>query len=155
MYPNPLDIALWMGYMQTLWDSGESSGYLRTWSESPLSGNTARDALLQVAIGDAQVSTLGAHFQARGLGAALIDPPAREVWGLQTVPSGSTGSGLVEWDYGAEEPVENIPPDEDTDTHEGPRRELEAQEQMHLFFSTGTLVNTCDGVCTGSLEDID
>ncbi|MFT5682116.1 MAG: pimeloyl-ACP methyl ester carboxylesterase [Myxococcota bacterium] len=153
MYPNPLNVALWMGYMQTLWDSGESAGYLRTYQESPLAGNGPKKALLQVAIGDAQVTTLGAEFQARGLGASFIEAPAREVWGIDTVKSGSTGSGLVEWDYGVSEPFENIPPSEDTDTHEGPRRELAAMEQLHLFFSTGELVNTCDGVCTGTLED--
>ena len=152
MYPNPLNVALWMGYMQTLWDSGESADYLKTYQESPLEGNAPKDVLLQVAIGDAQVTTLGAAFQARGIGASLIDPPARERWGIDTVKSGSTGSGLVEWDYGVAEPFENIPPAEDTDTHEGPRRELEAMEQLHLFFSTGALVNTCDGPCTGTLD---
>ena len=143
MYPDPLQVALWMGYMQTLWDSGESSGYLNMLQDTAI--------LQQVGIGDAQVNTLGAHTIARATGSVLIDTPAREVWGLQTEPSGYVGSALVEWDYGAIEPTENIPPDESTDTHEGPRRELSAQEQMHHFFQTGEIINTCDGVCSGEL----
>ncbi|MFT4979203.1 MAG: hypothetical protein ACI8S6_005113 [Myxococcota bacterium] len=143
MFPDPLHIALWMGYMQALWDSGESAGYLNEMD---------KDVLLQVGIGDSQVTTLGAHIQARAYDAALIAPAVRPVWGLEEVEGPHVGSALVEWDYGAIEPVENIPPDEATDTHEGPRREWAAQEQLHHFFSTGEVINTCEGTCTGTLD---
>ena len=143
MFPDPLHVAQWMGHMQTLWDSGEASGYLNQMD---------KDVLLQVAIGDAQVTTLGAHIQARAYGAPLISPTVRDVWGLETVDPPHTGSALVEWDYGALEPAENIPPDESTDPHEGPRREPAAQAQMHHFFQTGEVIHTCDGPCTGSVD---
>ena len=103
--------------------------------------------LLQVAVADAQVTTLGAHVMARGYGAALIEEPFRPVWGLETVPSGHEGSALVEFDYGLEEPVENIPPNAETDPHERPRRDTAGQEQMHRFFETGIVHHTCDGPC--------
>ena len=35
----------------------------------------------------------------------------------------------------------------DLDTHECPRRQPEAQAQIADFFSTGTITQTCDGVC--------
>ena len=37
----------------------------------------------------------------------------------------------------------NIPPLKQYDTHELTRRTVTAQEQMHIFFTTGNIVNTC------------
>lgn len=147
MYPDYLEITLWLGLMQTLWDSAEPSGYLDSIHKDPLPGSEPKDVLIQVAIGDAQVSTLGAHIQARGIGARLLSSPVREVWGLETAQDGSTGSGLVEWDYGLEEPFTSTPPEQETDPHGRVRKEFESQEQLHHFLQTGELVNFCDGVC--------
>lgn len=41
--------------------------------------------------------------------------------------------------------MENIPPNKEFDTHEDVRRDPRSQEQMHLFFTTGAIVDTCDG----------
>ena len=62
------------------------------------SGATAKDVLLQVAVGDAQVTTLGAHIMARAYGAKLIEEPFRPIWGLETV-SADTKDPLwsVDW----------------------------------------------------------
>ena len=147
MYPDYMDITLWLGLMQTLWDSAEPSGYLDSINKDPLPGTAAKDVLIQVAIGDAQVSTLGAHIQARGIGAGLLPNPVRDVWGVDELTDGATGSGFVEWDYGLEEPFESIPPEKDTDPHGKVRKEFESQEQLHRFLKTGELVNFCDGVC--------
>lgn len=146
MYPDPRETMFWIGAIQTLWDQGEPSGYARTLNEDPLEGTAPKDVLIQVAIGDVQVTTLGAHVMARSYGATLLDPPAREVHGLETTSGDVEGSALVEWDYGLEEPVENMPP-EGEDPHEWPRREELAQEQMYRFFEEGIIVNTCDGPC--------
>ena len=103
---------------------------------------------MQDAIGDAQVSTLGAQIMARAYGGALIDTPVEDVWGLETQASGWTGSALVEYDHGAPEvPFENVPPDEAYDTHEDTRRTAAAQMQLDTFLSTGTVVSYCDGAC--------
>jgi len=150
MYPEPIDVQFILAMNQTLWDGGESSGYLHAITEEPLEGVGTKDVLLQVAIGDAQVTTLGAHIMARSYGAKLIEDPAREVFGLETVPSGHTGSALVEFDYGLYEPPENIPPDADQDPHESPRRDAAGQLQMHTFFSTGVIEHYCEGPCGAS-----
>lgn len=150
MYPDALDVQFILALNQTLWDAGESSGYLHTITRDPLEGTEAKAVLLQVAIADAQVTTLGAHVMARGYDAALIEPTARDVYGLETVPSGHTGSALVEFDYGLYEPPENIPPDADTDPHERPRRDAAGQMQMHTFFSTGVVEHYCEGPCGDS-----
>ena len=147
MYPDALDVQFILALNQTLWDAGESAGYLHAVNDAPLDGVGPKDVLLQVAIADAQVTTLGAHVMARSYGAALIEPVARDVYGLETVAGGHTGSALVEFDYGLYEPPENIPPDPDTDPHERPRRDEAGQLQMHTFFSTGVIEQYCEGPC--------
>ena len=150
MYPDPLDVQLLLALGQQVWDSGETSGYLNSVTKDPLPDTPEKDVLLQVAIADAQVTTLGAHIMARGYDAVLIEEPARPVWGLETVPSGHVGSALVEFDYGLFEPPENIPPDPSTDPHESPRRDLAGQLQMHTFFQTGVIEHFCEGPCGNS-----
>jgi hypothetical protein len=151
MYPDALDVQFLLALNQTVWDAGEASGYLNAVTHDPIEDTPEKDVLLQVAIADAQVTTLGAHIMARGYGAVLIEEPVRPVWGLETVPSGHVGSALVEFDYGLFEPVENIPPDEDQfDPHESPRRDTAGQLQMHTFFETGVIEHFCDGPCSDS-----
>ncbi len=151
MYPDPKDTSMWLAYIQTLWDEGEGAGYARATTSDPLPDTPAKTVLQQVAIGDAQVTTLGAEYMARSYGATFIGTPAREAWGIDTVAGPTTGSVLVEWDYGLEEPYQNIPPNKETDPHEAPRRELAAQEQLAWFFETGEIQDFCEGPC----QDLD
>ena len=147
MYPDYMEISLWIGLMQMLWDPAEPTGYLDSLTKDPLPGNSEKTALLQVAIGDAQVTTLGAHVQARGIGAGLLEPSARDVWGLEPMESGEKGSALVEWDYDIEEPFISTFPDPDTDPHGRPRKSFAGQEQLNHFLKTGEVVNFCNGSC--------
>jgi hypothetical protein len=147
-YDSDLDISLMIGLMQMLWSPGEGSGWAHFFNERPIDDQTpAKQALIQVGIGDAQVPTLGAHIQARAWGASLVEPPVREVWGLETLEPPFVGSAYVEFDYGVEEPYEAEPCPEETDTHEKPRREANGQAQIERFFEDGTIVHTCDGPC--------
>jgi len=151
MFPDPAHVQFLLAVNQTLWDSGEASGYATAVNESPLEDTPAKDVLLQVAIGDAQVTTLGAHVMARAYGGVLIEDPARPVWGLETVDSGHKGSALVEFDYGLEVPTQNLPPDAETDPHEYPRKDLAGQAQLHTFLESGQVHHFCDGPC-GDVE---
>lgn len=147
MYPDQRDISMWMALMQNLWDSAEPGGYGRQVTEEPLWG-FPKQILIQDAIGDAQVTTLGAQNMARAYGAVLIDPPLQEVWGLETKASGWKGSAIAEYDYGVPPvPFDNTPPDPDYDTHEDTRRNPAAQRQLWTFLTTGTVVQYCDGIC--------
>ena len=143
-----MEISLLLGLMQTLWDSAEPSGYLDSIQKQPLDNTPAKDVLIQVAIGDTQVPTLGAHVQSRGIGAGLLQPASRDVWGLPSMESGEVGSALVEWDYGLSEPFVSVPPDGE-DPHGWVRKELLAQEQLNWFLQTGEVVNFCQGSCQG------
>jgi hypothetical protein len=147
MYPDNADVAWWLAAIQNLWDEAEGAGYSRVLTSDPLSGTPAKQILIQAGVADAQVTTLAAHVSARAFGAAMIDTPAREIWGLETESSGYTGSGFVEYDWGGSEPVENTPPSSSGDTHGDVRRSPEAQAQIVTFLETGTVVNYCDGAC--------
>ena len=148
------DISLFVnGLTQQLWDPVEGGGWV--W-DMVRDTSAPKQVLLQVAIGDNQVTTLGAHYQGRAYGVELLAPAVRDVWGLE-VSDGPVdgGSALVEWLYldGPEEPVEALPP-AGPDPHECPRREFRAQEQMAIFFETGVIEQTCDGPCESWMADV-
>ena len=146
MYPDPKHISLWLGLIQTLWDSAEGSGYVNVIRDGGMPGSTPTRVLQQVGIGDAQVTTYGAHILARGQGASLIGTPVRDVYGLETVAGPHAGPALVEWGYGLEVPETNTPP-QGEDPHEAPRRERAGQDQIDHFFRTGEVVDFCGGPC--------
>ncbi|HND29306.1 MAG TPA: hypothetical protein PLA94_04875 [Myxococcota bacterium] len=148
VYKDSRDIALWMVLMQMLWDSGEGAGFGRQMYEEPLDGLPQHQILMQTAIGDAQVTTLGGQMAARAYGASLIETPVRPVWGMETQASGWEGPALVEVDFGVPAvPFTNVPPDSEYDTHEDTRRNPPSQEQLWTFLTTGQVVNYCDGAC--------
>ncbi|MEN9787271.1 MAG: hypothetical protein RLZZ299_2535 [Pseudomonadota bacterium] len=148
LYPDQTDVSVWMGLMQTLWDSAEGSGYIGHIAEDRLPGTPEKRVLLQDAIGDHQVTTLGAHNFARALGAAQVGTPYQEVWGVPVVAGPHAGSGLAEYDFGvAPVPFENVPPTGDDDTHEDTRRVRAAQDQLDRFLRTGEVIDLCDGAC--------
>ena len=78
------------------------------------------------------------------------------IWGLTEQTAPFEGSALVEWYYadGAEEPVESVPPNKDGDTHECPRREPAAQEQLRDFLEDGVVNQYCEGVCESLRAEI-
>ena len=148
-YLDDRDRALLLASFQTAWDPGEPAGYLRHLTADPLPGSPPKQVLLQAALGDAQVTTLGAEMMARAFGAATVAPQAQAVFGIEERPAPFTGSALVEWIYSdvGPMPIENTHPPLETDTHECPRREPEAQEQLAHFLLTGEVIQTCDGAC--------
>jgi hypothetical protein len=155
-YPDARDLSVLIGAIQNAWDVAEPSGYAHFTTDDPLPGTPPHQVLIQVGVGDAQVTTLGAHVMARAYGASLVSPVHREVWGVPEATAPFVGSALVEFYYddGPEEPFTNTPPDKSLDTHECPRREPAAHEQIDAFFVDGTILQTCDGVCGGSREGL-
>lgn len=149
VYEDQRDLVLWMVLIQQLWDPGEAGGLLRQMNQEPLPGVPAKQILIQDAIGDAQVTTLGAHNMARAYGAVTIGTPVADIWGVEVVESATEGqSVIVEYDHGAPPvPTNNTAPDDEHDTHGDTRKKWAAQEQMAHFFSTGEVVNYCDGAC--------
>jgi hypothetical protein len=145
-YTDHRDIAVVEAALGAAWAPGEPGGYA-----FPLPGEPPKAVLLHPAIGDAQVTTLGAHVMARAWGAVSVAPAARPVWGVAEATPPFTGSAMVEWSYSdvPAEPVESLPAASETDTHECPRREPTGQAQIEAFFATGVVEAPCDGVCVG------
>ena len=131
--------------MQTLWDPAEAAGWLGSMNRSLRPNTTAKAVLIQSAIGDAQVSTLGGQMMARAYGASTVFPQARSIFDVEEQTAPFEGSALVEWEYsdGSAEPVENLPPLHEGDTHECPRREAAAQAQLIDFLETGVVNQYC------------
>lgn len=148
VYYDQRDISFFMAWMQNLWDSGDGAGYANFVNADPLDG-VAHQVLIQDAVGDAQVTTLGAQNMARAYGAAQVtDTPYRDIYGVPVEASGYVGSAIAEYFHNTPDvPYTNVPPDSAYDTHESTRRTLPAQDQMIHFLSTGEVVNYCDGVC--------
>jgi hypothetical protein len=150
------DRALLLAIFQTAWDPGEPGGYLQHLTADPLPGSSAKQVLLQAALGDAQVTTLGAEMMARAFGATTIAPQAQPIWGVEEREAPFSGSAIVEWAYTdvAAMPIENLPPSVESDPHECPRREPEAQEQLAQFLLTGQVEQTCEGRCEDVRADV-
>ena len=137
-YDDWRDITVLIAAMQMLWDPVESAGWAH---------HQDKDVLVQAAIGDAAVTTLSAHVMARAYGLPLVEPSARPIWGLDGLEAPYEGGGLVELDYGVEEPVEAVPCDTETNTHHGPGSSSAARQQAAIFHETGLVEQTCDGAC--------
>jgi hypothetical protein len=133
---------------QMLWDRIEPNGYVPYIRENMLPGTPSHEVFMRDALGDHQVTTLGAHVMARALGVPLVDQGIRDVWGLETVPPPVQGSALVEYDFGLPpDPLDNTPQRECEDPH-GKLRKLEpARQQLDLFLRQGTIDVFCDGAC--------
>jgi hypothetical protein len=177
IYTDPAQQQLLIDLIQQLWDNAEPNGYLPYISENMLpcatsvcpSGTTpAHNVIIQDALGDQQVTPLGAQFEARTIGAKSLQTVNREVWGITDAPSGFTGNGYVEfnfWEPASQSPLTNTPPPInypgctcryggmvqnscssdtcDTDPHDELRRLQSAQDMVDQFFKTGQIVQTC------------
>jgi hypothetical protein len=105
---------------------------------------------INAAIGDHQVTTLGAHLMARSVDAVHLDTGLRDIWGLPAVAGPITGSAYVEYDFGLPpEPLENLPQRACDDPHGKIRSLEEFRRQLDQFYRLGTVENFCEGgVCS-------
>ncbi len=143
------DIAYGLTLIQMLWDRSEPTGY-SAHIRDPLPGTPAHEVLMTAAVGDHQVTTLGAHHMARTVGATHLDTGVRSVYDLEAQTDPVTGSAYVEYDFGLpEDPLCNLPQRECDDPHGKLRRLPAAREQIDTFLRTGMVENYCDGgVCS-------
>jgi hypothetical protein len=148
-YSDHREIALLIGGLQSIWDPGDPMGLWSDMNRDVPDGQPSKDILMQVAIGDAQVTTYGAQIQARMYQSSTVAPQTRPVFGIEERDAPFTGSAYVEWEYSdvPAVPLENLPPNEDFDPHECPRRSPLAQEQVAHFLETGEVIQPCDGRC--------
>ena len=112
--------------------------------------------LLNVAIGDYQVTPLGAHIIARTIGAKHLTPKNRAIWGLEEKagPLDVGVSALQEYAFGLKEvPKGNIPPrvddgvPSDKDPHDEVRKLDVVHDQTDKFLREGIIQSFCEGPC--------
>ncbi|MCX4241791.1 hypothetical protein [Paraliomyxa miuraensis] len=149
-YPDPLDVAQALLSLQMLWDRVEPEGYTHRIVTDPLPNTPPHEVLMTAALGDHQVTTLGAHNMARSAGIVHLDSGIREIWGLPVAQDSHMGSALVEYDFGLPpDPVCNRPQTACNDPHGRLRRMPAARDQIDHFLRNGEVVNFCPaGVCS-------
>jgi hypothetical protein len=141
-FPNGLDQRLVQALLQLEWDRSEPDGY------AELLAPTHR-VLIAAALGDHQVTPLGAHVIARTIGAKNLAPVNREVYGISDDPGPITqGSAIVEYDFGLPKaPLTNVPATAGDDPHGAVRFLQPDMDQIDEFFKNGDIKPFCDGPC--------
>jgi hypothetical protein len=154
------ELQLLLGTMQMVWDRTEPDGYIPYISSNMLPNTPAHQILLHDAIGDYQVTPLGAHLMARTLGAKNLSPVNRELFGIPDDPGPISGNAIVEWNFGLNPaPETNTPPGDLCpaslpeppcgDPHDQLVVQPASMTQEIQFFQTGMTVQTCGGPCKG------
>jgi hypothetical protein len=158
------DLQMLLGVFQMLWDRIEPNGYLPFITQSPLPNTPVHHVLIHDAIGDYQVTPLGAHYIARSIGAQNLSPVNREIYGIPDAPPPLTGNTIVEWNFGLlPAPETNTPPGDLCppslseppcgDPHDALRVQQNAVQQEIQWFDTGMVGNTCgSGPCAGTFH---
>ena len=144
------DIQVLLGAVQMLWDRSEPDGYAPYITDNPLPGTPSHNVLLNVAIGDHQVTPLGAHVLARAVSAKNLNPVNREIFGLTDADGPFMGNGITEWDFGLPPaPTTNVPMTAGADPHDKVRVLQSAIDQTDQFLRNGLIQNYCGGLCKG------
>ena len=156
-YPDPLDDELLINLMQMRWDKTEPAGIANDVLAGTATGVPPKQLLMQIALGDEQVSDFSAYWEARTMNVPVVGPSAAAPWGLmtQTAPLAS-GSALAIYDCGAPPlPLTNVPPPKTacaaagtSELHDLPAHVAAGRRQMLDFYTTGQIVNECTGACT-------
>ena len=149
-YQTSRNMHLAQGLLQLLWDRTEPTGYAAHVKGNPLPNTPDHDVLLNVAIGDYQVTPLGAHMIARAVGAKNLGPVNRPVWGIEDAMGPFTGSGMTEFAFGLPEaPKTNVPTNEPEadDPHDKVRVLDAAYSQTNEFLRNGNVASYCSGPC--------
>ena len=156
-YPAELDRVLGLAAIQLEWDRSEPDGYANHMTTDPLPNTPAHKVLMQIAVGDHQVSDYAADTEARTIGAktncpSFDDgrvPDTRLLWGIECIGAYPyDGSAIVYFDSGADLPtLTNTLPPEGHDPHEDPRHDPQGRQQKSDFLkdSGGAVTDVCSG----------
>jgi hypothetical protein len=169
-YPNELERQLILSLMQQMWDHSDANGLAAHMTTNPLPNTPAHHVLMQLGLGDHQVTNYAAESEARTIGAHARLPwadPGRfaerdPTYGIAPITSYPyDGSAITLWDTGpirsspcgSDEdkpcgndvaPTTNTAPTRGQDPHEYPRRAVAARAMKSEFLRIGgQVVNTC------------
>jgi hypothetical protein len=135
-----------------LWDRTEPNGYAPYIAENMLPNTPQHQILIQAAIGDQQVTPLGAHLIARAVHAQNLKPVNRSIYGIPEADAPFSGSGFVEFKFNGvkDAPLTNTPPEgpdypESMDPHDWVRKLDAARDQTEKFLRDGVIDQFCGG----------
>ena len=171
-YPNELSRPLALSLIQMIWDRSEPNGYAHRMTTNPLANTPPHEVLMNVALGDHQVTNYQADVEARTIGAQIHDPVVYDgrwpnfdvAWNIPRIASYPyKGSAIVYWDGGPVRddpdnpgevlgtevpPLGNVPNTTGEDPHGLPRATAEEQQMVSDFLSPNAasqITDTCDG----------
>ncbi len=167
-YTDPLERPLLLSLIQMLWDRGEPDGYAHRMTSNPFPGNPAHKVLMNIALGDHQVTNFQSDVEARTIGASthtpILDPgrwPDNDIlWNVPAITSYPfDGSAAIYGDIGPIRPNPSPPPTEigvspppftntpnraGEDPHGAPRGAPLALQLISDFLKpTGAITNVC------------
>lgn len=149
-YPDKLDQQILITVLQSYFDTADGMNLAPHYFDDLLPGNPEKQVLLQIAVGDLQVSNVASEAFARSAGLPLLDDAPKAVWGLPPsagpLPSALTIFDTKEVD---QPPTGNLSASiaADNDAH-GELRTLPAvNDQIDHFLRQGEVISTCDGPC--------
>jgi hypothetical protein len=148
-YPNVYDFASIQALVSVGWDKGDGTNLAKYNTPTPPADGTAKTLLIHAGLEDQQVNNDVTRLLARLVGATLMEPATRPVWGLPTTPGPISGRNvMVEFDYGiAPRTKTNRPVELGDDPHDKPRVDPLIAKQMWEYFRTGEVRQFCSGVC--------
>jgi hypothetical protein len=171
-YPNPMTQQLALSLIQILWDRSEPNGYAHRMTDDPLPNTPQHEVLLNVALGDHQVTNYQADVEARTIGAQVHAPVVYDgrwpnfdvAWGIPRIASYPfADSAIVYWDGGPVRPdpmdpgeligtdvppLGNVPNRTGEDPHGLPRDAPEEQQMVSDFLRpdpVSSITDTCGG----------
>jgi len=142
-YPDALDDALIVNLMQTQWDRTEPTAVADVIIGEGFPGTPTKQVLMQIAIGDDEVSNLASEYQARTMGIPVLMPSPYVPFGLATSTT-PVPNGMVIYDFGVGNtiPSTNEPPP-DNDVHSNIRNKQATIDMMKRFYEQGEIVQLC------------
>ena len=171
-YPDELSRPLALSLIQMIWDRSEPNGYAHRMTADPLPNTPAHEVLMNVALGDHQVTNYQADVEARTIGASIHTPvvyngrwPNFDVaWNIPVISSyPHSGSAIVYWDGGPVRPdpsdptdvlgtdvppLGNVPNTTGKDPHGLPRAQPQEQQMVSDFLmpdAQSHITDTCNG----------
>ncbi len=171
-YPDEMERPLALTLIQMLWDRSDPNGYAHRMTDNPLPNTPAHEVIMNIALGDHQVSDYTANNEARTIGAKAHAPTIaagrwpemnEPTYGIPDIPSYPyIGSSIVYWDSGPlgwdignptlgtpPPPIVNLAPRVGKDPHGIPRA-TPAEQQMVSDFLQPNNVSHITDTCLGA-----
>ena len=154
-YENQLDRAVAMSIMQSLWDSTETDTYLSLREEGYLDQIEPFNLMTLFSITDLQISNISSSRMMRTGGIPLLNSSTITPYGISIVEEGHVGSVGVFFDGGyMHAPEGNEYGQEPHPAHNAIGALPMAREMAFHYLSTGSVVDTCEGNCEFSPDDL-